>query len=529
MVDFDASIDYDASHIEYADVPVGFARYQVLVDWNNDGDFADTNEDITDDVLQLTSRMGRNFASQLTGDAVAGSLEVNLNNNGGKYSPFNASGALYGNLLPNRKIQFASYYPSAVTLWSGFIESIQPEVEEGPHTIATLIAHGAFKKFATMTARVPQQTSEKTGDTIGEILDAVSWAGADRDLDDGQTTMTRFFASGNSLTAMREVEATEAGFLHETKDGKVAFEDRHHRLDTSTSTTSQATFADDGTGFGYIGISHADAMSLLYNEFTAPVTLYTTGSVAVLWTHPLAKTTGSAPALQPGESVEFIASYPNETTATDGAVSVDAWTTPASSTDYTTNAASNGTGTDYTSSLTVSVSKASKTMIITVTNGNANVAYLTKFQSRGTPITAQTVTMRAKDTTSQTTYGVRSFPRESEAKWTPTQEEANNWCLFNLAAHKDPTATVTLTYSANQSTTALAEAMERDLSDRVTVKASSRAKLGLSRDFFVESIIHRIIAGGGHMVTLGLSDSGGFTGFWVLGTSALGQATRFTY
>mgnify|MGYP005824998499 CR=1 FL=1 len=45
MAVYDISLDYDVAR-NYDDVPAGFARYLVQVDWNNDGDYSDANEDI---------------------------------------------------------------------------------------------------------------------------------------------------------------------------------------------------------------------------------------------------------------------------------------------------------------------------------------------------------------------------------------------------------------------------------------------------------------------------------------------------
>ena len=70
---YDKAINYDAS-IRYDDIRTGFGKYNVYVDWNNDGDFSDSNEDISADVTAVTARLGRNFASQLTGEAIAGNM-----------------------------------------------------------------------------------------------------------------------------------------------------------------------------------------------------------------------------------------------------------------------------------------------------------------------------------------------------------------------------------------------------------------------------------------------------------------------
>jgi hypothetical protein len=525
---YDKAINYDAS-IRYDDIRTGFGKYNVYVDWNNDGDFSDSNEDISADVTSVTSRLGRNFASQLTGEAIAGNMTVTVRNETGKYSPFNTAGALYGNLVPNRKIQFASYYPSVTILWTGFVESINPEVSSDKRQVAVITAKGAFRRFAQQNVRVPMSTSTATGTAVGAVLDAAGWASSDRSIDTGKTTMTRFFYTGTALTGLRQVEHTEAGFIKETKDGKIAFEDRHHRLETATSNTSQATFADDGTGLSYTHIRQEDAMGLVYNEFLSPISVYTVASVATLWTHAFATTTGSAPALEDGESITILAEYPNETSA-NNVVGVETWTTPAATTDYLANTVANGTGTNKTSDLSISTVKTSKNMEVTITNGAGVKVYLTKFQARGTAVTiSDPATIKTSDTASQTKYGKRTYPRNDEAKFVPTQEEAQDWCLQSLNAHKEPTATLELTFAANQSDATLSEALAREISDRITIKANNNVKFGIDRDFYVEAIIHRIGIAGTHTTSYLLSDTGGFSGFWVLGKSALGIDTRLTY
>ena len=79
--------------------------YQVLVDWNDDGDFADANEDVTTRVLAAEWAIGRDYASQLIGRSIGGRLQVDLNNSSGDYNSFNAASPLSGSILPGRKVQ----------------------------------------------------------------------------------------------------------------------------------------------------------------------------------------------------------------------------------------------------------------------------------------------------------------------------------------------------------------------------------------------------------------------------------------
>ena len=73
----------------------------------------------------------------------------------------------------------------------------------------------------------------------------------------------------------------------------------------------------------------------------------------------------------------------------------------------------------------------------------------------------------------------------------------------------------------------IGNALSRDLSDRITITATNDAKLGVNADFFIESEKHSVTAGGtNHVTSWELSPAtGGYSQFWVLGTSVLGTST----
>jgi hypothetical protein len=84
-------------------------------------------------------------------------------------------------------------------------------------------------------------------------------------------------------------------------------------------------------------------------------------------------------------------------------------------------------------------------------------------------------------------------------------------------------------YQANMDDAHMQQAVNRDVSDRITVVANgtgvSGARLGISGDFYIEAEEHHYDLGG-HFVTYDLSDAGLDGGYWSLGYSALGIDTR---
>ena len=508
------------------------ATYVFEVDWTGDGDYGDTNEDVTGDTIKINSAtLGRSFGSPLTSFAPSGKLVATLRNDADKYSPSNGDSPLTGNLIPGRLVRLRTTSPASATLWTGYLYSIVPHISPNHGKTATLTAIGPLGRIGQKNIKAAMQTSRRTDQAIGDILDAAGWGGSDRNLDAGKTTMTRWWADNiTCFNALREVEATEAGFIREEKDGDIAFEDRHHRIE---DTANLATYSDHATSSGAIRmvapVRQVDPSSLIFNEFTSRVRTYTVGSVAVLWT--LMETGSASPVIGPGETRTFIAIYPTPEDESSGNVAVNAWTTLASTTDYTANTESDGSGTDMTSSLSISLTKQARAIKIAVTNGHASdVCYLTKLQARGTPVSrSEPVEVIAEDATSKTAFGERSYPRPASARFVPDTTEAQGWCGYNLSIFKDPFSLIEIIFSANKSSDNMTEALRVEVSDRVTVQLDENAGFGQDGIHFVENVTHMIRSKTEHWVKLVLSDGVKYGGFWLMNTGALDTTTRLAY
>jgi hypothetical protein len=82
------------------------AAYKIEIDWANNGNFTDSGDSLDmGRVRQFNCNMGRDRASQLTGNSKAGTLKAVVDNRSGDYSYFNSSSPLYGNLLPGRPVR----------------------------------------------------------------------------------------------------------------------------------------------------------------------------------------------------------------------------------------------------------------------------------------------------------------------------------------------------------------------------------------------------------------------------------------
>jgi hypothetical protein len=507
------------------------ASYKLQVDWANDGSWTGTGATIDmGRVRGITCSFGRDRASQLTGRSKAGTLRATLDNRSGDYNQFNADSPIYGNILPGRPVRLlgTSTTQSDQAIWQGYLLRITPQVFLGGDATAILECTGPLGQINLDQIEVPMVTSQRTDQVVDDILDAAGWpAGSSyRTLDTGLTTTTRYWKSATyTVPALQEVESTEGGFIREGKDGKVIFDNRHHRL-SGAALTSQATYSDASDAARvYSGLIMDDPLPHIFNIFETDVQTYTTASVAVLWT--LSESGASSPSIAPGVARRYIARYPTSASA-NSARGVALWTTTAATTDMLANSAADGSGDNLTASVGIAVSKSSETMEITLTNNGTVTAYITKLQARGTAITADDpASIKQEDATSQTAFGKRTWP--SKTKFIPDTGEALDWADYNLSIYKDPTAVLRLSYWANRDTNSINEMLDRDISERVSVVAENNADLSIDRDFFIEAVTHKISANRLHQVTYLLSDAVQFSDFWVLNTSALGTSTRLAY
>jgi len=481
------------------------ASYVIEVDWDNDGDFNDAQEDITSDVKEV--RFGRGKEWEL-GKAEVGWLNLRVNNEDGKYSPENSSSPLYGNLLPKRPIRVRTTSPGAYNLFYGYLEKIAPH----PHLReqdAFISAVDGLDFLARHELDTVLYKNTATGTLVGNILDSAGWSATLRNIDAGQDTVPYgYWHKVRALTALRDIEDSELGFIYVNGSGELVFEDRHHRF-TATHQTSQATFDDT-----MAQIIYNYSAKNVYNEVRVTVTPWDLQSEAELWR--LQET----PSLDIGQTKTWW----GDATIDGESVFVDAWVTPVANTDYTANTKADGSGTDKTSDISIVTTKFAKSIKLEITNNASVKVYITLLKARGTYYDDLTkVSRKSEDSTSQSLYQKRTL--QLDGKYLTDAEVAQDFCDYAIARWKDPQAEVRLTL-VNKNDTLLTQILSREISDRITVQ---NTKLGLDKDFFINKMEHEITEGGKfHKCTWDLVDATN-EDFWCLDYSELGTGTKLAY
>jgi hypothetical protein len=187
-------------------------------------------------------------------------------------------------------------------LWTGDVSELVASVSAGPLKRVELSGEGWLSKLATQTVTPPTSvTGRNTGLLVGSVLGMAGLLNPPGPIDEGDVTTGIFAASADTaISIARDVEETELGFLFETNEGPIGFDNRSAR-DTAVSVV---TFSDlPGAQFGYHGIEPMDWRREVFNRVVAGVSPFTVGVEAVLYTDP------GPYALTSGDSQQLLATY----------------------------------------------------------------------------------------------------------------------------------------------------------------------------------------------------------------------------
>lgn len=174
-----------------------------------------------------------------------GTLAFSLDNRTGTYNPRNTASAYYPiELALPARVQ-ATYDAVTYDLYRGFSEiwKAVPDQERPRVDVSCSDAFKLFNGWDNLTGSFSAGTSDKR---IGDVLDAIAWPAALRDLEVGLTTIQASdLTDANVLEHLRKVADSEFGVLYHRGDGDIVFHNRHHRS-TSPYNTVQATFGGVG-------------------------------------------------------------------------------------------------------------------------------------------------------------------------------------------------------------------------------------------------------------------------------------------
>ena len=515
------------------------AVFNFYIDLTRDGDYADADENVSAYVKRAEWQLG--FMPPMEAIARDGTLSITLNNASGKFSP--EGGSALSGFKRGRVVKIESVY-SAVTrrMMTAWMKSARPAPFVWGSRETILDTEGYFSRTQRTEAFVPVQQSV-TGDVVIEAILSNSliyppgfsgrWLlgvlgfgelgqntviGATSDYLDADVGKTTFNYIGDEwqegvsvYSALREVAGREYGYIFLNRNGVLEFWNRHHLL---LETTSQATFTNTMIGIDY---AYGETVINRVNVKAAPRTA--SGSAVTLG--QLDKATK----IEAGSSKEISFRYTD--TSYGAKIAGKNAVAPVQTTDFTANSSEDGSGTNYTTSVTTAITdESSSRATVRFTNSAAVDVWLqVGAKIRGTKITSYPVVDVVRtnsDSISEFGYNDYTYPFTMDSV-----ADAEALADYLLNRYKQPFGVVrSMTLSPRRNDALMTQALTRTVGDRISIVET---QTGVSADYFIVGERHIVDqASKVYQVTWYLEPADPVQ-YWVLGVtgfSELEQTTR---
>lgn len=379
--------------VETADHQLSWA---LEIDWDGDGLWSGDNEALK--MSKLRVRRGRSNMMRAEGDGMeamkTGEFSATLDNQDGRFDPFNPSSPLFPNVVPGKKFRLRVKDNATGTIYpvmAGRIKDIQPVNET--YERVTISGVEGLDDLQNVTVRTALQENIDLEDALDLILDGAGWpSGASyRTIDATTDNLPYWWAAGGS--AREEIEDlvwSAFGTFYISADGKAVF--------VARNSTRVAPEHDISGADVRRGIARPQPWEVVRNVVEIFVNSRQIQATATLWE---LKTTPQVPA---GGSLALYAPYDYN----GDQVPAKNVQQPTPTTEFLMNTAADGSGTNLTASCTATLTAYADIALIVITNNSASNGYITLLKFRGDPIASlPTVLVADEDPASIAIYNRR--------------------------------------------------------------------------------------------------------------------------
>jgi len=317
------------------------------------------------------------------------------------------------------------------------------------------------------------------------------------------------------LGEFQRLAMSEAGFIYGRGTTSAATAQQlvyESRTDRATKNTNQTTLTDDEIEGIEIGRFRDRVINRMQVQ-THP--RRKDGSSVILYTMRDA-TVDDASALELGAGVSrtLICPYtdPSDRNKRCAGTSM---VTPASSTDYTANAAADASGADLTSSLGVAATYGGTSASVVLTNNHASTTlFVTKLELRGLGIYDEQKTIHEQeDTSSQTSFGMNTYKYDASYQMNPIV--GDSFARHFLAVYEEAQQSAeSVTVLANKTAALMLAVLSREPGDRIGV---SEAVSAVSEGYFIQAVTLTITPRDVIRCRWGLSPASRIR-YWLMGT-----------
>jgi len=482
--------------------------------------------EITQYVLHRSSwRGGWGIKSNRYTDRLAGTgvLTITLNSYNGRFDPDSAN-CLTG-WRKNAKVKLViTFDGQAYTRFYGYVDTIKLDYDHGDYTASVSIVDWMAYAYKRTLKESSIETYRRGGYAVDKIVDAVGVTPLATQYSDGDYEFEAIFDSltttTKAATELNKIVLSENGYFynrHDKVNGEtLVFEAESYRSGARTISKLPKLKADSGhvlkAGFviGHVLLA-GTTDKLILNETqdahingTAQAYSRTHGgnilnSITVTAYPKRVDTTeqtlyslGTPIKIASGETSTITVKYQNKDTKEDCNAITSLMIQPVATTDYLMNTKKDGTGTNITDELTVSVVYHTASADVTLENTSAYTGKITKLELRGYGVYQDSeIKSVAEDATSITNYGDSELNIEQQYQ----RDTAPGAVMANkiLQKEKNPrTRLDRVQMVANTSSVHMLAFLNVDIGDMVKI---TETNLGLDDLYYVQGIDFDIIDG----------------------------------
>lgn len=451
----------------------------------------------------------------------------------GYYSPENEDSPYWWDIGTEVRLKI-TYGASVYYKWRGIVDdvSIVPSVT-GVKSVAVNCVDWMDMAARSQLSGLPIQVTKRSDQIFQELLYRVHPPPPSIVLGYGQDTYA--YALDNSeeeslslMTEFQRLANSELGFIYvkgdQTRGGSLVFESRTKRGSKTASlfTLDKNELLDMQTTYAREDIIN----EALVQIFPRRVDSAATSVVFSLQDKPV---------LQRNTTSTFFGPFRDPNSGRFVRVGATGMVAPVATTDYTLNAAVDGTGADLTSQLSVVASFAASGVTFNVTNNGPLDGYLTKLQVRGQGVYSdESVIFRAEDVDSQMKFGKRTTRFDMPYQSSPSI--GLDAAYFILNQGKSALSRLrSATFLGNSNDTTATAALAREISDRVSVSENvtwgESSGSDVIKDYFINGVALDISPGKLIRCTWQLAPADN-QAYWILqlaGFTELGLTTRLSY
>lgn len=353
----------------------------------------------TDETTYFISGKGNEEMAGPTGEGVAATLDVELDNTTGRFTPGNTSSPIYAYLKPRVPIRISIIMAGyTYRLFTGYVKNIHPNIKSA---ICSLECYDNQVKVSNKSTNGVVYENKRSDELLTTLCGLIGMDPSEFDFDIGTHVVNYgYFENRNVWPIMGELAVAERGRIFFDRNGVLTFwnRERLHNRNVSLVTLTRDHWITD--------LDYSVAEHQVKNYITVQSTPRSSSGIQTVWTN------GNVEYLNPYTDVlVYVPAGQSQSAYLELEDPCTAFITPVATTDYTANNAQDGTGDDLTANVEITeFIDYGNAVFVTVTNNGAEDLYLTKFQVRGNPAKIQKwIRVIESDSLSISTYGKQTI------------------------------------------------------------------------------------------------------------------------